>query len=261
MHLRPDHAEKDLRVLRKLIRENALGQMTTAIPSSTHPFLQTSHIPFVLDVEDETSETELGRLRCHMARQNPQSKAMMDSLTENPALNNVIEQDVLIIFTSPVQHYVTSKFYTETKLGSGKVVPTWNYAAVQVYGRAKVYFDSKSDESVNFLQTQMEDLSHQCETSVMGYTGGDAPVEWKVSDAPSRYVELLRKAIIGVEITITRLEGKFKMSQEMGVGDREGVIKGFARLDSEAGGAMSKLVKERCDQSDEAKAAAKSAVQ
>ncbi|KAH7022287.1 putative FMN-binding domain-containing protein [Ilyonectria destructans] len=256
MHLRSDHAEKDLRVLRKLIRENPLGLMTTAIPSTEHAFLQTSHIPFVLDIEDDSSETELGRLRCHMARQNPQSKAMIQSLTDNPALENVIEQDVLIIFNSPVQHYVTSKFYTETKLGSGKVVPTWNYAAAQVYGRAKVYFDGKSDETTEFLQTQMVDLSHQSETRIMGYTGGDAPVEWKVSDAPSKYVDLLRKGIIGVEITITRLEGKFKMSQEMGVGDREGVIKGFAKLDSETGQAMSKLVKERWEIKDAAKAAA-----
>jgi transcriptional regulator len=191
-----------------------------------------------------------------MARQNPQCKAMMESLTENPALNNVLEQDVIVTFTSPVQHYVTSKFYTETKLGSGKVVPTWNYAAAQVWGRAKVYFDTKSDETSNYLQKQMEDLSHFSETSIMGYTGGDAPVEWKVSDAPSNYVNLLKKAIIGVEITITRLEGKFKMSQEMGAGDREGVIKGFARLESDSGLAMSNLVKERFELK-EAKEAAK----
>ncbi|KAH7163477.1 putative FMN-binding domain-containing protein [Dactylonectria estremocensis] len=257
MHLRSDHAEKDLRVLRKLIRENPLGLMTTAIPSTTYDFLQSSHIPFVLDIEDESSETELGRLRCHMARQNPQSKAMIEHLTANPALGNVVEQDVIIIFTSPVQHYVTSKFYTETKLGSGKVVPTWNYAAAQVYGRARVFFDTKSDETSEYLQKQMEDLSHQSETQIMGFTGGENPVEWKVSDAPSKYVELLKKAIIGVEITITRLEGKFKMSQEMGVGDREGVVKGFAKLDSETGQAMSKLVKERWEIKDAAKAATK----
>lgn len=255
MHLPPNHVETDFKILRKLIRENPLGLVTTAIQSPTHPFLQTSHVPFVLDIDDESSETELGRLRCHMARQNPQCKAMMDSLTSNPSLDNVLEHDVSVTFTSPVQHYVTSKFYTETKLGSGKVVPTWNYAAAQVWGKARVYFDARSEEDAAFLQRQMEDLSHFAETSIMGYTGGDAPVEWKVSDAPANYVNLLKKAIIGVEITITRMDGKFKMSQEMGVGDREGVVKGFARLGSEKGDAMSSLVKERWELKDARKAA------
>ncbi|KAI5457085.1 putative FMN-binding domain-containing protein [Mariannaea sp. PMI_226] len=258
MHLRSDHAETDLKVLRKLIRENPLGLITTGIQSEKYPFLQTSHVPFVLDIEDESSETELGTLRCHMARQNPQCKAMMDNLTENPALNNVLEQEILVLFNSPVQHYVTPKFYSQTKPENGKVVPTWNYAAAQVYGKAKVYFDTKSDETSNFLQSQMEALSHNSETRIMGYTGGDAPAEWTVSEAPSNYIDLLKKAIIGIEITISRMEGKFKMSQEMGAGDRAGVVNGFATVQSERGQAMSKLVKERSDLK-EAKKAEKAA--
>jgi transcriptional regulator len=172
---------------------------------------------------------------------------MIESLTDIPQLNSVIEQDVIVVFNSPIQHYVTPKFYTETKPTTGKVVPTWNYAAAQVYGRAKIFYDTKTDEAGHFLAKQISDLSYHAETKVMGFTGGDNPVDWKVSDAPDRFVELLKKSIIGIEIEITQMGGKFKMSQEMGMGDREGVIKGFARLGSETAQEMSKLVQNRSD--------------
>lgn len=255
MHLRDVHADATIPMLRELIRENPLGILTTAISSSTYPLIQSSHIPFVLDVQDESSETELGVLRCHIARQNPQAKAIIDSLESGPQGNaGCLEQEVLILFNSPIHHYVTPKFYTETKPDSGKVVPTWNYAAAQAYGRARVYYDSKSDESNDFLSKQIHDLSQYAETSIMGYTGVDKPGPWKVTDAPENYVELLRKNIIGIEISIERLEGKFKMSQELRKGDREGVIKGFGRLQGEIGAQMSGLVKERGDLKDAKKA-------
>lgn len=256
MYLKGPHAEPDFSVLRKLIRENPLGLLTTAISCPGFDFLQSSHIPFVLDVQDESSETELGKLRGHLARVNPQSKAMIESLTEKPELKDVIEQDVIVVFNSPIQHYVTPKFYTDTKPTTGKVVPTWNYATVQVYGRAKVYYGSKDDETVQFLTKQISDLSRHAETQLMGFTGGDNPVDWKVSDAPERFIQLLQKSIIGIEIEITKMGGKFKMSQEMGMGDREGVVKGFSRLESDTAQEMSKLVQHRSDLKEAKKAEA-----
>jgi transcriptional regulator len=251
MYIRAVHAEPDLRVLRKLIHDNPLGMLTTAIRSPTYPFLQTSHIPFVLDVNDDSSETEKGRLRGHLARQNPHSKAMIEALTANPGLKNILEEEVLVIFNGPAHHYVTPKFYTETKPATGKVVPTWNYAAAQVYGKARIHFDSSSEETSSFLQKQIEDLSHHHETTTMGHTGENGrPSEWKVSDAPERFVNLLKKNIIGIEIEVERLEGKFKMSQEMGKADREGVVQGFANLDSDAAQWVSETVKERSDLKD-----------
>lgn len=250
MHLRSVHAESSIPVLRKLVHDNPLGVFTTAIRSNIAPLLQSSHIPFILDVKDETSKEELGVLRGHLARQNPQSKVLIEAAqATHPSKPNVLEEEVLVLFTSAVQqHYVTPKFYTETKPATGKVVPTWNYAAVQAYGRAKIYWDHKSQESVDFLSKQIADLSEHAESSVMGYTGkGGRQGSWKVSDAPERFIELLRTNIIGIEIQIERLEGKFKMSQEMSLGDREGVIKGFANLGTETGTAVSKLVKERSD--------------
>ncbi|CAG1999021.1 unnamed protein product [Fusarium graminearum] len=256
MYIKGPHAEPELPLLRKLIQDNPLGLITTAIPSPNYPFLQSSHIPFVLDIDDEEDETKLGKLRGHLARVNPQSKAMIENLTENPHLNNIIEQDVIVIFNSPIQHYVTPKFYTETKPTTGKVVPTWNYAAAQVYGRARIFYDTKTDEAGQFLSKQISDLSRHAETSVMGFTGGDNPVDWKVSDAPDRFVELLKKSIIGIEIEITSMGGKFKMSQEMGMGDRQGVINGFSKLESETAKEMSKMVQVRSDLKEAKKASA-----
>ncbi|KAM0324337.1 hypothetical protein ACHAQA_008118 [Verticillium albo-atrum] len=247
MYIRAVHAESNLKVLRQLIRDNPLGLITTAIRSEGHPFLQSSHIPFILDVSDETSDTETGRLRGHLARQNPHSKAMIEALTAEPERNNVLEHDVIVIFTAQ-HHYVTPKFYTETKPSTGKVVPTWNYSAAQVYGRARIYFDSKSDETSQFLQTQITDLTKHAEATIMGYVGGEHPTDWKVTDAPDRYIELLRKNIIGIEIDIDRLEGKFKMSQEMCKGDREGVASGLQKIQSDAAQQIGCIVKQRSDE-------------
>ncbi|KAK5996242.1 hypothetical protein PT974_04674 [Cladobotryum mycophilum] len=247
MYLRDVHAETTIATLRQLIRDNPLGILTTAIRSERHPLIQSSHIPFILDVANESDETELGVLRGHVARQNPQSKAMIESVQSSASSSDyVLEEEVLVLFNSPVHHYVTPKFYTETKPSNGKVVPTWNYAAAQVYGKAKIYFDSKSEETVAFLSKQVDDLSRHSETSIMGYTGsGSKPTPWNVSDAPDKYVQLLQKAIIGIEIKIDRFEGKFKMSQEMSQGDREGVINGFGGMGSEIGSQMAEIVRER----------------
>jgi transcriptional regulator len=78
----------------------------------------------------------------------------------------------------------------------------------------------------------------------MGYTGGEKLSPWEVSDAPARYIEIVKKNIIGIEIKINRLQGKFKMSQEMGKGDREGIINGFENLGTETGQGMAQTVRE-----------------
>ncbi|KAI0402623.1 transcriptional regulator PAI 2-type [Xylaria palmicola] len=245
MFLRDVHAETSTRVLRQLVRDNPLGVLTTAIRSPSAPLLLVSHIPFLLDVQDEESEEERGVLRGHIARQNPQSKVLIEAAKASPT-PDVLEEEVLVLFTASAHHYITPGFYTETKPATGKVAPTWNYAAVQAYGRAKIYWDHKSDEAVAFLSKQTSELSAHAESSIMGYTGTDDRKEpWKVSDAPKRYVELLQKAIIGIEIQIDRLEGKFKMSQEMSVNDRQGVINGLVALDTETGHTVSEMVKER----------------
>ncbi|CDO76492.1 hypothetical protein BN946_scf184615.g18 [Trametes cinnabarina] len=252
MYLRAVHAEHHIPTLRAFIRANPLGIFTTAIEASGHPFLQSSHIPWVLDVPDDASDAELGKLRGHMARANPQVKAMITELTssagattadsEPRTLSRTLPRDVLVLFNGPVHHYVTPKFYTETKPSTGKVVPTWDYSAVQVYGRATVHFDLKDPETDAFLSRSLRDLSHFAETEIMGYE-----VPWNVDDAPDSYVELLKKAIVGVEIEITDMGGKWKMSQELSSGDRQGTIAGFELMGSEVGKCMAKAIRERAE--------------
>jgi len=248
MYLRAIHADSHIPTLRNFIKNNPLGTVTTAIASSSYPFLQTSHIPWVIDVTDDSSESELGVLRGHMARQNPQAKAMIESARStvpDGAQGGVqLENEVLVLFTAHTHHYVTPKFYTETKPATGKVVPTWNYSAVQAYGKAIIFFDN-GVASTEYLSRQIRDLSQHAETSVMGYDGVEKQGPWEVSDAPDRYIALLQKNIIGIQVEVTSLGGKFKMSQEMPEKDREGVIVGFENLNSAVGKEMARTVSER----------------
>lgn len=255
MYLNPKHVETHMPTLRQLIRDNPLGVLVTALQSPNHQTIQCTHIPWILDVADEADEAELGTLRGHLARMNPHSKALAEaasspnsnSNSDGRPANGPIEAEVSVLFTAPDHAYVRPQFYVATKPTTGKVVPTWNYAAAQAYGRAHVYCDSADPETAAFLQRQVEDLSRHAEAHVAGHTGpdGGARPPWKVSDAPERYVELLTKNIIGIEIRLERLEGKWKMSQEMGEEDRKGVAAGFAALGTDNGAAMARMVEER----------------
>lgn len=120
MQIRAVHAETRISAIRKLIRDYPLGVLTTAIPSNSYPLIQSSHIPWVLDVKDESSDTELGILRGHVARGNPQFKAMLESLASpdrKDAGSNTLEQEVLVLFTSPIHSYVTPKVTAPFMLG------------------------------------------------------------------------------------------------------------------------------------------------
>lgn len=240
MYLRAIHAEHHIPSLRKFIHDNPLGLLITSFPSS-FATIQTTHLPWVLDVSEPSSESELGTLRGHLARANPHAKALTEA-ARSPSLStaNRLTAEVSVMFTSANSHYITPKFYVDTKPATGKVVPTWNYAAVQVYGMARIYWDSTSAETGPFLQQQVSDLSRHAEMNVMGY---DRP--WSVDDAPERYIELMKKSILGIEIDITRLEGKWKMSQELAEGDRHGVVEGFKSLSSEIGATMAAAVETR----------------
>ncbi|KAF2014169.1 negative transcriptional regulator [Aaosphaeria arxii CBS 175.79] len=230
MYLRSIHAETHIPALRQFIRANPLGEIITTINLPSYPLIQLSHVPFILDVENESDEKELGTLRGHMARANPQSKAMIEELTNTGSRtedgsSGFLEREVMVLFNSSAHHYITPKFYKETKPSTAKVVPTWNYSAVQAYGKARIYFDSKSPVTDAYLDKQVAELSEMCERNIMGY---DKP--WETKDAPEKYLDIMKKAIIGVQIDITSLGGKAKMSQESTKGDREGVIEGFEAI-------------------------------
>ena len=231
MYIRPVHAELDVHTLEAFVRAHPLGQFTTSIKHPKFDTLQSTHIPFVLDASAPNTP---GKLRGHMARANPQAKAIIDAAKEGG--EDVLADDVLILFNAPVHHYVPPRFYVETKPDTGKTVPTWNYAAVQVYGRLRPHY-ANTPETSAFLQKQVEDLSNFHEKE----NGG----EWTVQEAPERYVELLKKGIIGLEIEVKRIEGRFKLSQEDTDGDWKGVVEGFRNLGTEKGKQIAEMIEER----------------
>ncbi|WVW87121.1 hypothetical protein I302_109178 [Kwoniella bestiolae CBS 10118] len=241
MYIRPVHAELDVPTLHQFIRQNPLGLFTTSIPHPSNATIQTTHIPFVLD--EPSNGADKGTLRGHIARANPQSKSIVESLTQSD--KEELCEEVLILFNSRAHSYVTPKFYVETKPRDGKVVPTWDYAAVQVYGKARIYYKN-NEKTSHFLQSQVEALSEMNELQHIEKKGKvDEEKPWKVSDAPTRYVDLLKKAIIGLEIKIDRIEGRFKLSQESSDGDWQGVVNGYKALGTEEGDKMAELVESR----------------
>jgi transcriptional regulator len=169
-----------------------------------------SHIPMVL--ADDGSE--FGVLRAHISRANPQWKDFTPTV------------DALAIFAGH-QHYITPNWYPGTK-EHGKEVPTWNYAVVHAYGPLKVIEDE------HWLLTNVEKLTDIHEAH--------SPQPWKVSDAPADFIRSQLRGIVGLEMPIRRLQGKWKVSQNRNESDRIGVIEGLVELNTPEARAMKDLV-------------------
>jgi len=186
--------------------------------------LVANHIPFILDA----GAGALGTLRGHVARANGQWRP-----AGTPASMENVRRDVeaLVIFQGP-QSYITPSWYP-TKQETGKVVPTWNYAVVHAYGALRPIEDGE------WLSNQIERLTVLQE--------GVRAEPWAVSDAPGDFIDAMMKAIVGIEIEITRMDGKWKVSQNRPVTDRQGVVEGL-RTDrvqkNEENTAMAQLVEE-----------------
>ena len=188
----------------------------------THPFatlvtlgsagLFASHIPMVLE-----RTSSLGVLKGHVSRANAQWRDFSPTV------------DALAIFSGP-HHYISPSWYPE-KEETGKVVPTWNYCVVHGYGSLKVV------EDADWLRAHLEALTTIHEA---GFT-----TPWSVSDAPADYIRSLLNGIVGLEFTITRLEGKWKLSQNRSERDRLGVAAGLESLQTPESLAMKALVSRR----------------
>lgn len=161
-----------------------------------------SHIPILIDKDIEP----YGKLRGHFSRANPQWR---DIDPEIPAL---------AIFQGP-NAYVSPNWYA-SKREHGKVVPTWNYTAVHASGVLK--FTEDADD----LAAIVDDLTEKHERQ--------SPQPWRTSDAPAEFIRGQLKGIVGFEMAITKLEGKWKMSQNRPQADRRGVIEGLASSDRES---------------------------
>ncbi|EGO19122.1 hypothetical protein SERLADRAFT_374834 [Serpula lacrymans var. lacrymans S7.9] len=250
MYIRPVHAVLQHHTLRSFIRGNPLGILTTGIVHPNMPFLQSSHIPFLIDDPSSADTNDLGALRGHIALANPQAKALIAAALVAPSASpgkGTLPDEVLVLFTGTPQAYITPSLYTETKPATGKVVPTWDYVAVQAYGRVTVYHHRHGDDAASreetdsFLQKAVGDLTNFAERDVARKEEGR---EWKVGDAPESYVNALKRAIIGIEIKLTRLEGRWKMGQELSEGDRKGVVDGMRALGTDVGGEIASVVEE-----------------
>jgi transcriptional regulator len=191
MYRPPAFREDRLDVLHALIRAHPLAMLVTAGAQG----LTANLIPFTLD----PARGESGVLRAHLARAN-------DQLAD---LRSVSE--ALVIFQGP-ETYITPSWYA-SKAEHGRVVPTWNYAVVQAWGRPAVMDDAA------WLRTQIAELTHTQEDP--------RARPWQVSDAPADFIESQVKGIVGLEIPIARIEGKWKVSQNRPVADREGVVAGL----------------------------------
>jgi transcriptional regulator len=191
MYIPDKFQETRVDVLHDCMRTNALSTLVYASNSG----LVADHVPFLVDSEP----APFGTLRGHVARANPLWK-------ECPA-----DREVLVVFHGP-DAYITPSWYA-AKREHGKVVPTWNYVVVHAYGCPRFIEDPA------WLRGQITQLTETHEA------GRAEP--WKVTDAPEDYVAKQLRAIVGVEIVLTRLIGKWKANQNRSAADVRGVIEGL----------------------------------
>jgi transcriptional regulator len=171
--------------------------------------LTADHLP--LHLEPEIGP--FGALQGHVARANPLWRKAADS-------------DVLVIFHGP-QTYITPSWY-ETKREHGKAVPTWNYLVIHARGRLRAIDDPA------WLLGKLEDL-------VARHEAGFAK-PWQISDAPPDYIDKMLAAIVGIEIVISEITGKWKVSQNQPGVNRAGVVVGLRGQGSDDALAIAELV-------------------
>jgi transcriptional regulator len=199
--------EERIDVMHALIRAHPLAVLVTSAGGT----LEANHLPLLIDPLPSSQ----GTLRGHVARANPLWKQLHDG-------------EALAVFQGP-QVYVTPSWYPEKRV-SGKVVPTWNYAVVHAYGPLIIHDDR------DWLRDLVSRLTGQQEAGL--------PQPWAIGDAPADYIERMLGAIVGIEILISRIEGKWKVSQNKADAERAGVADGLAQLADPQAQAMSELVAE-----------------
>jgi transcriptional regulator len=182
--------------LHAFIREHPFAALVTWGPNG----LLATHAPMLLDADAKPQSV----LRCHIARANPQWRELQSS----PA--------ALVIFSGP-HHYISPSWYPSTQ-EHGRVVPTWNYVAVHVWGRARIF------EDPDLLMPYLRELTREHEA------GLEKP--WSIDDAPPQFIDTMAKAIVAIEIVIERIAGKWKLGQNRSSEDRAGAIQGLEKLDT-----------------------------
>ncbi|MFT5111937.1 MAG: transcriptional regulator [Parasphingorhabdus sp.] len=198
MYLPKYFEESNPQAIANLILDYPLGTWICVVDGN----LVANHVPFLFDPDS----AENGILSCHLAKPNPLWKVLSEE-TEN-----------LITFQGP-NGYVTPSWYP-TKKQTGQVVPTWNYIVVHIYGTAKIIQDRQWLKDHVTKQTNLREKTQT--------------VPWSVSDAPEEYIEKMLCGIVGIEITVSRILGKTKLSQNKNRSDQLGVAEGLLALDGES---------------------------
>jgi transcriptional regulator len=206
MYIPKQFEEPRVDVMHELIRARPLATLVTLSAGG----LNANHIPLHL----LESPAPFGTLQGHVARANP----VLSDLEKNI--------EVLAVFHGP-DAYITPSWYV-TKKETGKVVPTWNYAVVHAYGYLRVVDDAA------WLRAQLEALTAHNEASF--------PERWAVSDAPREFTERLIANIVGFEMVISRLSGKWKVSQNQPQQNQASVIEGLKASGQQESSAMAALV-------------------
>ena len=209
MYLPSHFAEPRVDVMHDLIRAHPFGTLVVL----TSGGLDANHIPFEVDPEP----APFGTLRGHLAR-------------ANPAWKNFSPQvDALVIFQG-AHTYISPSWYASKK-EHGKVVPTWNYAVVHASGPLRV-IDNRA-----WVRRFVEQLTDRHE----------APRShpWKVTDAPEDFVDTMTNAILGIEVPIVQLAGKWKVSQNRPREDRAGVVHGLLQSKTDHDTSMAHLIQQK----------------
>ncbi|TPJ38861.1 FMN-binding negative transcriptional regulator [Mesorhizobium sp. B2-5-13] len=205
MYTPPAFRDDDKDSLMATIRAARLANLVTA--TADGPLA--TPLPLFLD----ETEGEHGVIHGHLARANPQWRI--------PSIG-----DGLAIFMGP-DAYVTPAWYA-TKQETGKVVPTWNYAAVHAYGPVEFFDDA---DRLLEVVTRLTNL-HE----------GARAAPWAVSDAPPDFIQSQLRGIVGLRMPVVRLEGKRKMSQNRNAADRAGVASGLAASERPSDREVSALI-------------------
>lgn len=209
MYIPKQFEEPRVEVMHELVRAYPLATLVTFSSSG----LNANHIPLHLS----ESPAPYGTLLGHIARANPLFGEIKEGI------------ETLAIFHGP-NSYITPSWYA-TKNETGKVVPTWNYAVVHAYGVLRVV------DNASWLRTQLDALTDHNEASF--------PEPWAVSDAPADHIERIMAAIVGVEMVITKMLGKWKVSQNQPPQNQVGVISGLKASGLLTSEAMAVLVEDR----------------
>lgn len=208
MHIQQKFAETDAATLHALIKAHPLGALVVMTANG----LEANHMPFHLTADADGKAV----LRAHTPKQNPLWQQQLPADTE-----------ALVIFQG-VDTYITPSWYP-SKHAHGQAVPTWNYAVVHAYGPIRFITDKE------WLLPHVTALTDEHEAR--------HALPWKVTDAPADYIDKMLSSIVGIEIPVTKLLGKWKTSQNRPPGDRLGVVAGLSSQDSDTSRAMAELVK------------------